>query len=142
MRPFFLGMLLVLSGGCSASKTIPTFGPISKISARIYSVPELGITPVNNVEVPNEQKSLFLILITPTKLCDTQIKKELNYHVADVYIHHNDGTMTTLIIRWTGHNPAAVSLDDRVYFWGGMDGFPDGAFRIIRFLFSYKNNTF
>ena len=142
MRPFFLGMLLVLSGGCSASKTIPTFGPISKISARIYSVPELGITPVNNVEVPNEQKSLFLILITPTKLFDTQIKKELNYHVADVYIHHNDGTMTTLIIRWTSHNPAAVSLDDRVYFWGCMDGFPDGAFRIIRFLFSYKNNTF
>jgi len=134
-------MLLVLSGGCSSSKTIPTFGPISKISARIYAVPELGITPVNNVEVPNEQKSLFLILITPTKLCDTQIKKELNYHVADVYIHHNDGTMTTLIIRWTGHNPAAVSLDDCVYFWGGMDGFPDGALNIYRLLSIYNEES-
>ncbi len=139
---FFLGMFFVLSGGCFASKTIPTIEPVSRISARIYSVPELGISPVNNVDVPKDQMPSFLLLITPTKLCNNQIKKEMHYHVADVYIHHTDGTITTLCVRWMGHNPAAVSLDDRVYYWGCIDGFPDGAFRIIRLLVSYKNNTF
>jgi hypothetical protein len=142
MRFFYLGLVFVLSGGCYASKTIPTFEPVSMISAKIYSVPELGITPVDIVEVPKDQIPSFLKLITPTKLYNNQIKKEMHYHVADVCLHHTDGKVTTLIVRWTGHNPAAISLDDRVYFWGGTDGFPDGAFRIIRFLFSYKNNTF
>ena len=62
----------------------------------------------------------------------------MHYHIADVYIHPTDDTVTTLIIRWTGKNPAAVSLDDRVYYWGGMDEFPDGALNIYR-LFSIYN---
>ena len=134
-------MLLVLSGGCSASKTIPTFTPISKISARVYSVPDLSVMPINNVDVPDDQISSFFTQIKPTKLCDSQIKKEMHYHIADVYIHHTDDTVTTLIIRWTGKNPAAVSLDDRVYYWGGMDEFPDGALNIYRLLSIYNEES-
>ena len=49
----------------------------------------------------------------------------MHEHVADVTAHHPDGSTTTLIVRWTGHNPAAVSIDDRNFYYGGSDEFPE-----------------
>jgi hypothetical protein len=58
----------------------------------------------------------------------------MHYSVAEVYLEHADGTTSTVDVRWTGHNPPAVSLDKRNYFNGGKDEFPDGAIGIVRLL--------
>jgi hypothetical protein len=57
--------------------------------------------------------------------------------VADVLVQHTDGASTKLFVRWTGHNPAAISLDDHNFYYGGTDEFPDGATKIIRLLNDY-----
>ena len=143
MRGTLQGSLMLMFSiagvsGCKHDAPIPTLRPIAKISAQVRDVPEFGLTPIDRVEVPDEHLSSFAKLITPTKPCLQNINSSTNYRVADVTIHHTDGTETTLIVRWTGANPAAISLDDRNFYYGGRDAFPDGATRIVRLLAEYK----
>jgi hypothetical protein len=128
---------LVYLSGCQRMTSTPMLRPIAEISASVRAVPELGISAINFVEIPQPHLSAFAKLITPTRPCIQEIKREMHYHVADVFVQHTDGTTTTLIVRWTGHNPAAISLDDRNYYYGGTDEFPDGATKIIRLLNEY-----
>jgi hypothetical protein len=137
MRMSLFLISLVCFGGCHRDPAIPKLRPIANISARVYAVPELGISAINSVEVPEAQLSAFARLITPTEPCVQTIRREMHYHVADVFVQHIDGTTTKLLVRWTGHNPAAISLDDRNYYYGGTDEFPDGATRIVRLLNEY-----
>jgi hypothetical protein len=137
MRVLLLLIPILCLGGCSREPAIPKLRPIAKISARVYAVPDLSFSAIDSVEVPEAQLSPFARLITPTKPCVQEIKREMHYHVADVFVQHTDGTTTTLHVRWTGHNPAAISLDDRHYYYGGTDDFPDGATRIVRLLNEY-----
>jgi hypothetical protein len=141
MRLLMLLTSAVCLSGCYKHGTTPALRPITKISGKVYSVPELGISAIDSVEVPQEQVSAFAVLITPTKPCAQDIDPQMNYHVADVYVQHQDRRTTTLIVRWTGHNPAALSLDDCNYYYGGSDDFPDGARRIIRLLNEYHNRS-
>lgn len=133
--------VMAIMSGCS-NPSMPSLRPISSISAQVRAVPELGIVSIDQVDVPTEHIATFAHLVTPTKLCAEEIRSSANYHVADVTIRHSDGTETTLIVRWTGANPAAISLDDRTFYYGGSDAFPDGATRIVRLLNEYKYNSF
>lgn len=133
-----LMLAMVGVGGCTPAP-IPTLRPIAKISAQLRAVPDLGIMPIDYVEVPEEHLPSFAKLITPTEPCLQNIKSSTNYQIADVTAHHTDGTETTLIVRWTGAGPAAISLDDRNFYYGGSDAFPDGATRIARLLQEYKH---
>ena len=137
MRLSILLISFVCLSGCNRQPATPILRPISKISARVYAVPELGLSAINSVDVPEAQVSIFARLITPTEPCVQAIRREMHFHVADVFVQHKDGSTTTLLVRWTGHNPAAISLDDRDYFYGGSDLFPDGATRILRLLHKY-----
>jgi hypothetical protein len=140
MRFFILLISVASLSGCHrqpASSTPPTLRPIAKIAAKVYAVPELGFSAIDSVEVPQEHMAAFATLITPTESCVQAIDPSMHYHVADVFIQHRDGSSTTLVVRWTGHGPAAVSLDDCNYFYGGSDAFPDGATRIVRLLNEY-----
>ena len=111
--------------GCSQQSATPTIPPAVKISATVYDVPDLNITALQHVVVPQDRMAEFTPLITPTTSCTQQIDAQTNYHVADVYLQHEDDSVTRLIVRWTGHNPAAISLDGRRYYYGGSDPFPD-----------------
>lgn len=130
-------LLLLCLSGCGRQPATPILRPIAKMSARVYSVPELGFSAINSVEVPQAQLPVFAELITPIEPSLQTINHKMHYRVADVFVQHTDGTSTTLIVRWTGHNPAAISLDDRSYYYGGIDEFPDGATRIVRLLNEY-----
>jgi len=104
-------------------------------------VPDLRIPGIELVEVPASDLSTFANLITPASPClqeqGIRLKPDMHYLVADVFLEHQDGSKSNVTVRWTGHNPAAVSLDGRKYYYGGTDAFPDGATRIIRLLREY-----
>lgn len=143
MKTIHLVQVVILSlflgiNGCSNSNPlrVPTIRPVVKMKARIYAVPDYPVEPVDNVEVPDEYIPLLVNLITPIEPC--QIDRNRNFHFADVTATHADGTNTTLEVRWTGNNPAAISLDGVNYYYGGTDEFPDGATRILRILNSVK----
>jgi hypothetical protein len=104
-------------------------------------VPALGISAIDDIEVPQVDMAAFAILITPTRRFPHAIDDRIYYHVADVFIQHQDGTTTTLIVRHTGHNPAAISLDDCNYYYAGSDAFPDGAIRIVQLLNDYQHRS-
>jgi hypothetical protein len=141
MRFSMLVISAVLLTGCYRQPPTPTLRPIAKITARVYAVPDLGFSAIDFVEVPQEHLPAFANLITPIEPCIQTIDPSMHYHVADVFIEHQDGSTTTLVVRWTGHNPAALSLDDRNYYYGGSDAFPDGATRIIRLLNEYHHRS-
>jgi hypothetical protein len=139
----FLILLIPVIGlcGCSRQPVPPALRPIAGISARVYAVPELGFSAIDSVEVPPDNLRAFAVLITPTAPCVQEIDPKMHYHVADVLVRHPDGSTTTLLVRWTGHGPAAVSIDGRQYYYGGSDPFPDGATRIVRLLNEYHYNS-
>ena len=143
MRLCIIMIALIFQNGCNPgqSKSIPVLPPIAKITASLRDVPEFSLEAVDLIVVPEDQVATFAKLVLPTRPCQQQIHPERSYHVADVLLDHSDGTKTGLIIRWTGHNPAAVSIDGRKYYYGGRDEFPDGATRIMRLLGEYDFNS-
>lgn len=115
--------------------------PIERIVATTFDVPDMNIQGFDEVEVPVDQVAIIAKLVTPTELCQQQIKPDIHYHVADLRIEHTDGSTAILHVHWTGHNPAAVSLDERTFYYGGVDEAPDSAMRLLQLLRSYKNDS-
>ncbi len=138
MRFYVLLTFILIITGCWKEQPVPKLSPISKISAKVYSVPELQLSPIDCVDIPNDQIKLFSALVIPSRKCEQQIKKEMHYHVADIYIQHEGVAKTTLLVRWTGQNPAAITLDDKNYYYGGTDDYADTTVRILRLLDNYN----
>ena len=143
MRIVALSLILFCFNGCTMKKpeAVPVLLPIAGIKARLLDVPEFSLSRSALIEIPLDQLKVFARLVVPTAPCLQQIDPKLSYHVADVIIEHNDGTFSTLMVRWTGHNPAAISLDGSKYYYGELDEFPDGATRIMRLLGEYEFNS-
>lgn len=137
VRKIVVLLVLVTQFGCPQRKPerIPILPPIVSITARVPAMPQFRVPAIEAVSVPDEQVSSFAKLITPT--VPYQINTELDYLVAELFIQHVDSSESKLFVRWTGHNPAAVSLDDHTYYLGGIDEFPDGGTRILRLLHEY-----
>jgi hypothetical protein len=141
VRSSLLLILISCQYGCHRREAVPVLAPIARITARLHAVPEFRIPGIEFVEVPENQLSTFANLITPSGPCMQEIKPRMHYLVADVVVEHTDGSKSNLMVRWTGHNPAAVSLDGSKYYYGGLDEFPDGATRIIQLLCEYDFNS-
>lgn len=129
--------------GCRSGRqvAIPVMKPIARIVATTFDVPDMNIQGFDAVEVPVDQIAVVANLVTPIELCKQQITPDIHYLVADLQIEHTDGSTTTLHVHWTGHNPAAVSLDEHTFYYGGVDEAPDGAMRLLQLLRSYKNDS-
>ncbi len=124
--------------GC-AKPSPPVIKPVIGITARLHKSTELNDLDSDTlIKVPQSDVPAFLKLVTPTPTSFDVYSDDMHYSVADVYLEHKDGTTTKVNVRWTGHNPAAVSTDDRNYFYGGTDVFPDGAIGIVRSLIRFS----
>lgn len=133
---FLISLLFLIGCYVKPIPPVPVLRPISKISATLHDVPKLGVAGIPSIEIPSSELSNFAHFITPMSPCKQKIDKT-DYHIADIFVQHTDGTSTKLMVRWTGHNPAAISLDGETFYYGGMDEFPDGGTRIIRLLNTY-----
>ncbi len=117
----------LMVAGCQNQPAPPTFPATSRITARVHSVPDMVIETIDHVEVPQQHIPKIMQLVTPVTYIESGIEPRLNYHVADVYLHHQDSNkVTTIEVRFTGHNPAAVTVDGGNYFYAPVDG-RDGA---------------
>jgi hypothetical protein len=140
LRLLLMSLPFLCQIGCH-QESIPVLPPVVRITATLHSVPDLKIPGIQRVEVPASQISSFAKLISPAGLClqeqEIRLKPDTFYLVADVVLEHQHGSKSNVTVRWTGHNPAAVSLDGKKYYYGGTDAFPDGATRIMRLLREY-----
>lgn len=122
LRLFLLFLLIWCQIGCH-KESIPALSPVVRITATLHSVPDLKIPGIQRVEVPVSQLSNFAKLISPAGHClqeqEIRLKPDTYYLVADVVLEHQDGSKSNITVRGTGHNPAAVSLDGKKYYYGG-----------------------
>jgi hypothetical protein len=77
-------------------------------------------------------------MISPKSKIDMNLPESKFPHVADIFLYYADGKRKTLIVRWTGHNPAALSFDGLVYYWADDDGKNDGGLNLLRMLKYYS----
>jgi len=124
----------------AAQKAPFNISPIVRITAELYPVPKLGILGIELVDVPESELSKFASLVTPNKPSIQEqgiwSKPDTYCQVANVIVEHQDGTRSNLIVRWTGKNPAAISLDGSKYFDSGSD-----AMSIVRLLQEYDSRA-
>lgn len=139
MRSILLFAVVFLPCVACASRAnvqVPPLAPVSSVNGTLYDVPELGIRSSETIDVPTSEIPKILNLAWPTEPCDRDVGSN-STPIARLEIIHANGSTTELIVGWTGHNLAAVSLEDGVFFYGGLDDFPDGATRIARLLREY-----
>ncbi|MEM7474335.1 MAG: hypothetical protein AAF483_05025 [Planctomycetota bacterium] len=91
---------------------------------------------IEEIRVPQEELRSFLPYVLPQTVCEVGAKRFPK--VAEVRLTQNDGSEVKLGVYWTGHNPAAVSVDGVVFFYAKVSEFPDGAIQVIRFLHDYN----
>ncbi len=130
--------LFVFGVGCDTSRKtpIPKMKPVKRVVGTLLVVPDLGIRPGTSIDVPASEIGKLLSLAWPAENCDSELG-ERSTPIARLEIFHEDGSKTDISVRWTGSNPAAVTMDNKAYFLGGYDDFPDGATRIARLLRDY-----
>jgi hypothetical protein len=124
----------LIFAGCPKQTALPTLPATIRVTAQLYSVPDMGIEGIDRVEVPQDHVPQILKIVTPVTFIKGGVVPELNYHVADVYLHHEDFNVTKIKVRFTGHNPAAVTVDGVNYFYASVDGPADGARGLARLL--------
>ena len=134
-------LILFAVSGCTPNQAVPKLQGVTQIRAHVPSVPQLAVDEIDAVSVPDSQLAQLSALVTPSEPCMQQIDKREHYLVAIVELFHSDGTKTTVYVRWTGHNPAAVSLDDEHFFYGGKPEAGDGAVKILQLLMQYHDGT-
>lgn len=133
--PLIVAIVLLLLG---CSKSPPAIKPVVGITARLQKSAEFDYLDSETlIKVPPAEVAGFVKLVTPTFTPFDVYSDEMHYKVAEVYLEHEGGETTTVTVRWTGHNPPAVSVDDQNYFNGGDAVFPDGAINIVRLLNQY-----
>ena len=79
------------------------------------------------IEVGPETFDRIYALITPAAAMDRGWRKDHMPLVARMLLKYPDGAKREVFVRWTGKNPAAVSLDDEHYFWADAANVGDGA---------------
>jgi hypothetical protein len=129
-----LAIVLVTLVGCAKQPAPPSLSATTHITAHLHSVPDLRIKRIGNVEVPQDRLQEVLEMVTPVTFISGGIVPDLHHHVADVYLHHEDSSVTKITVRYTGHNPAAVSVDGVNYFYASADGPIDGGTALARLL--------
>ncbi len=132
--PILIACIGLMVAGCQKQPATPTFPETTRITAQLYSVPDTGTKGIDHIEVPQEYIPQILKIVTPVTFEEGGLRPTSNYHVADVYLHHEDSKPTKIEVRSTGHNPAAVTVDCSNYFYASVDGPADGAWELALLL--------
>ena len=133
-RCLVAALVLWLScAGCKGQKPVPTYP--RPVAMRVILEETPGLVPKQReVEIQPIDIDKVYELVKPTRWYEEKVHRSMQPIVARIISTHPDGSTTELSVRWTGQNPAIVSLNDTEYYWADS-GFPgDGAVQLIRLL--------
>ena len=108
----------------------PQLAPPKSITVIIFPSDLFGWEQYPPTVIPAGEHDSVLRLITPDQYFG-QVHDMAHSVVAKVVVAHDDGPDTTILVRWTGKNPAAVTVDGRNYFYAESGPY-DGAMRLIQ----------
>lgn len=126
--------IAVLSVGCTQNKPLPHLTPPVAMTAVLQPAPEWGVKSPKAIAVRREDLTAVFDLIKPTRAIHGSIDKSTHLLAAMITTTQQDGSHVTIYVRCIGKNPAAVSLDDKDYFWADDHNVPDGVIELIRIL--------
>ena len=110
----------------------PTLRPAAAIRVTLYPCSQLGVVGGRVIDVPPDEVERFARLITPGPYYAGGLNELIMPLVAEVVVTHPDATTTTALVRWSGVNPALVSLDGEHYYHAVNDpDVRDGACRLL-----------
>jgi hypothetical protein len=126
-------VVLILCCGCGTGNPPPVIGTVSSIRIDLRPTPSLGVFEAQSVHVPSSELTEAISLIQPERPIGRAMEDTIDPVVAEVLVTHPDGQTDKIWVRWMGANPAAVSFDDKQYFWAtDSPKHADGALGLIR----------
>jgi hypothetical protein len=111
----------------------PRFPPPKAMTVILYPAPEWNRTSSPPANIPAEKLDYAWRLVTPDTYYRGGVNDWITPLMGEVILTHEDGSSTRLLVRWSGHNPALISVDGRHYFYGRADkDIHDGGVQLIR----------
>ncbi len=110
----------------------PRLEPPKTVTVTLYPVPGMNLKGSPPTEIPAGEFDHVMRLVTPDKYLEGGVNDLIHRLIAEVVITHEDGHNTWVLVRWTGKNPPAVSVDGRHYFYARpYDDVYDGGMQLV-----------
>lgn len=111
----------------------PRLAPPKTITVTLYPIPGMdGLRGCLPTEIPAGEFDRLMRLVTPDVYDRHRANDWISPLVAEVVITHEGQQDTRLLVRWTGKNPAATSVDGYHYFYGSPhEDVHDGAIQLV-----------
>jgi hypothetical protein len=88
--------------------------------------------PTTPTEIPASDMEVVTRLLTPERYYEGGMNDHITPPIALVEVTHSDQSKSHLYVRWSGKNPALVSLDGRNYFYAtNHPDVHDGAVQLV-----------
>src|SRR4051812_30754135 len=112
-RTALVAVVVLLAGaGCSQKPQAPELRPASRIVVTLPGIPDLIVPAIpTTTEIPASDMEIVTRLITPERYYEGGVNDHITPPIAVVVLTHSDQSESRLFIRWSGKNPALVSLD-------------------------------
>lgn len=127
-------IIILCIDGCGPRHSVQTFAQPASMRVTLLPVPDLALEKSEVIQVERESIPTVFKLLTPAKPIKGGVNKSVSPLLAKCDIHACDGSSYTVYVRWMGHNPLAVSLDDSTYYWGGTTVRIDGGIALLQVL--------
>jgi hypothetical protein len=110
----------------------PQLAPPKAITVTLYPVDGVSTERRGPTEIPAGDFGQVMRLVTPGKFYEGGVNDKVIPLIAEVVITHEGQPDTRLLVRWTGKNPAAISVDGHNYFYGvSHPDIHDGAMQLF-----------
>jgi hypothetical protein len=111
----------------------PWLPPPKTITVTIYPFELWMKTGYPPTEIPASKLGYARRLVTPDKYYEGGVNDLITPLMAVVVLTHEGQPDTRLLVRYSGHNPALISVDGRNYFYGRNDeDIHDGGTDLLR----------
>jgi len=138
----FIGMSLLFRHTVQAPPT-PIIADADTITITLYPLPDLGVDGSKPITIPKQYHNRIMDFLKPGQPYSHSgsINEFMHTLIARVELTHTNGPKTLLLVRWSGKNPALISVDGRHYYYGAStDEIYDGAIQLRSLVDSISKN--
>lgn len=122
----------LLVAACNGHPAVPDIPRPAAITAHLQTSAAWGKVRDKKVEVREKDIDRIYAIVKPVEWIPGGVDRSKGTMIARLHFKYPDRPNIELIVRSGGRNPAAVSLDDRVFYWGREGGPPgDGGAEVL-----------